>query len=187
MTFVVKATVNMCRVVEAFAAVRRGSRSRSACRFSSSFQPALKLLVINDTGLLPHRTAARQNHEIRNTANVKTGCEFRIGFGIGFQNHGTACHVRRRTVNLRCSHATRTAPRCPKIHQHGDTRIAKHFVEQRGINVERPGHGRQRRLALATPAAISKMLCGDAVLLSTNVTGADHGHGESPPLYFRAL
>ena len=49
-------------------------QSRSSCRTSCSFQPALELLMVNDTSLLLHRTAAKQNDEIRNTANVKAGC-----------------------------------------------------------------------------------------------------------------
>src|SRR5579864_8820735 len=151
--------------------------SRGSCGTSSSFQPALELLVVNDTGLLPHWASAGQNHKIRNTANVKPDCELRIGFGIGLQNDGTTRHVRRRAVHLGCSHATWTAQRCPKIHQHGDARLVDNFVEQRGIHVERPCERRQRRLALAAAATVSKMFCRDSVLLSTNVAGADHGHG----------
>lgn len=153
---------------------RSGSSCRTCC---CCFQPALKLTVIDQSGLLSDGSAAGQNHEIGDAAYVKPGRKRGMSFGVYFEKNRPAGHVRRRACDFRSSHAARSTPGGPKIHEHRDVCGPQNFVEQRGIGIDRSCERRKRRLARAAATGIGKVFCRYTVLLSTGLADSNHGHG----------
>ena len=138
------------------------------------FNPPPQYLTVHGARLLSHDIPSREHDEIRDTLHVVTACQSRLSFGIDLQDHDLARELLRRTLHLRGNHATGAAPRCPKIHEHGNGCVSGDVIEFVGADRQWLAEGRQIALATATMAPVRQVPGGNAVLDSTVGTRADH-------------
>jgi hypothetical protein len=139
-------------------------------------QPRLHLLMLNDPSLLPNYLPTRQNHKVRNPANLKSPRQSRIRLRIHLQHHCFPRHLRRCPRHLRRRHPARPAPVRPKVHQHRHLRVPYDLVKQAFIHRQGLSHRRQLNLARPTAAGTSQMPTAHPVLLSTSPANSNHAH-----------
>jgi len=126
--------------------------------------------------LLHHGMAGVEDDEVWDAAHVEARRDFRIAFGIEFDNDGTSGHVSGGAGNFRRRDPARPTPRRPEIHQHRDAGILNDFVEDRRINFQRLIRGRQWIFTSATPPGIGEVYRWNAVRASTDFAGSNYSH-----------
>jgi hypothetical protein len=95
---------------------------------------------------------------------------------IHLQHNRLSRHFFRQRVDLRCSHATRPAPRCPEIDQDRDARALCDFPKQRRVGFKWFAYGRKRRLTRAAPSRLGEVFCRYPVLCPAGrACACEHG------------
>src|ERR1700722_6852454 len=126
--------------------------------------------------LLHDGVAGVEGDEVWDAAHVETRRDFRIAFGIEFDDDGTSGHVSGGASNFRSRDPARPTPRRPEIHQHRDAGILNDFVEDRRINFQRFIQGRQWIFTSATPPGVVEVRRWNAVQAVTDFAGSNYSH-----------
>ena len=92
-------------------------------------EPLLQLVMLYQARLLPYDAAAQEDHKIGYTPNIKPRGNSTMFFRVDFQHDGFAGQVGSGAGDFRSSHATRTAPIRPEVHEHGDRDMVNDFIE----------------------------------------------------------
>jgi hypothetical protein len=145
-------------------------------RGSSGSEPFLHLIVTYQAGLLEHHAATRKHDEIWYATNIEARSKLRISLRIDFYHDRLASHVCGRARDFRSGSVTWPAPLRPEIHEHGHAGILDDFIEQRIVDGERFGNGRQGRLTFSARTGARKIFGWNAVLLAAVAAGRDDRH-----------
>ena len=139
-------------------------------------QPGFHLIMIDQAGLLSHRSTSVQDDKVGYAPYIEPGCQLGIAFCVNFDYDGASCHIGGCAHNLGRCHSAGTAPRRPEIHQDRDAGVLCDFVELLGIDVERFIHWRQWTLTLTAAAGFSQVFGRDTVLLPADLAGSNKRH-----------
>src|SRR5579871_32714 len=138
----------------------------------SGFQPAFHHIVIHDSSLLMHELVAGEDDEVRNAAHVVSSGELWVLLRIDLQDERFSSHRGRCACDVRSCHVTGTAPVGPEVDQNWNASSLDDLVEEGSIDLQWFIYRRQGSLACAAAARIGEVVCANAVLLATALTGS---------------
>ncbi len=146
--------------------------TRLSCR---AFEPASHLRSADETGLLEHRPAVAEYEEVRYARDAVTRRKRRLALGIYFEHERLTGHLARQSFDFRRGHAAGTAPGCPEIDQHRNTRLAHDLFKRARVYFNRLADRVEGGLAGAAFSAIRQMFRRNAILRAALWTRGDYG------------
>jgi hypothetical protein len=132
--------------------------------------------MTDDSGLLIHQFAAREDSEVWNSTNVESSRQLLLLVGVDFENDGMPGHVGSDPRHLGGSSMARSAPLSPEIHKNRNIRTLNDLVEQFVVRLKRFINRGQRSLARATATRVRKVFRTNSILLATLFTASNDRH-----------
>jgi hypothetical protein len=132
--------------------------------------------MTDDSGLLIHQFAAREDSEVWNSTNVESSRQLLLLVGVDFEDDGMAGHVGSGARNLGRNSPAGSAPLSPEIHKNRNIRTLDDLIEQLFVCLKRLVHRGQRSLARAAATCFRKVLRANTILLATLFTASNDRH-----------
>jgi hypothetical protein len=132
--------------------------------------------VTDDSGLLTHQFAARENGEVWNSTNVESSRQLLLLVGVDFEDDGMACHVDSGPRDLWGSSPARSAPLSPEIDKNRNIRTLNDLVEQLVVSLKRFINWQKGNLARTAAACVRKMLRANTISLTTALADSYRRH-----------
>src|SRR5579884_4241959 len=149
---------------------------------SCELQPPAHLLPRSGTGAPKRQLSFPKNQKIRNRLYTEPSRELWVGLDIHLEHQRLPCHFPCELPDLRSGHPARSAPFCPKVHQHWNRGLVGDGVKQSLVaDSNWLVGGPEGSFADATAPGVGQPAGGNAILGSTGRAGADDRVGHWTP------